>query len=175
MRQSKQKQLKILPMIISLVLIKEGFCRHLANHLLTVFIPDWLVLFSTLVRRFTVGSYQCRESKLTTNQSVEIKWLLSTYPWMRHLCQTPPTPARLRGGKRNSRAQGWRGVLWEAVFQTWCGCCVHELTVAMVTCTRAHQSIILPWWGEIHETPRSKSYLQLMASGYGEGHFFLSV
>jgi len=45
-----------------------------------------------------------------------------------------------RMGKGDCESQRCEGVLWSAVFCTWHARCSHELTEAMVTCTRRSQT-----------------------------------
>lgn len=53
-------------------------------------------------------------------------------------------PQRLRehcrwGDRNNIKVRSWGGVPWNAVFCTWRGHCIQELTVAMVICLRQAQ------------------------------------
>lgn len=67
-------------------------------------------------------------------------WVLS--PQWKQLYQYSPPRLREhlgRGGGKDVRAGGGGGELGDAVFRAWLGCCTHELTAAVGTCTGSSQ------------------------------------
>lgn len=57
-----------------------------------------------------------------------------------------PTPRfrkhHQREGTKNVRAGQSEGTLWNALFRTWHGCCIQELTAGVMTCVKPVQDLV---------------------------------
>lgn len=103
----------------------------------TSFIPQEKLLWA-------VRSSSCRDLQVAYPEN---KCLWSAQPQIWRLFNMPFPQSLEEEEEMGLNARGQSRLLWNNVFWTWHGCCIDELTAAMVVCTSSSQKTCKHQWG----------------------------